>query len=326
MEYDLYHDESRENGYWHGMFLVPKSGRDYLLELLEGIRKNLDYRGVLSFKKATKARTKRFICTKSWVSIGAASLMQRKKTEPYPAFLTAKMVYGKYGSRKREYEQLERTIGTKFILFRERDAHRSFDEFFFPDEGSKVETTFRIGLKGGLHLLGSPDSPVKLSSLHFDGFEHYKRNIDRDRILGRLSGLRPYCSIETKIPIDDRSGNHSRINECQAYEDCQLLQLTDLLIGAFRASLQVKRPDDRRSISAHVKPLVERWREGYARMKNSRWFKGYCMSECSIQDGNWKFDEIVLENVKSSKGSLFSKTVEGNQQFGIERLKVTEVG
>ncbi len=28
MDYDLYHDESKEGGYWHGMLLVPCEKRD----------------------------------------------------------------------------------------------------------------------------------------------------------------------------------------------------------------------------------------------------------------------------------------------------------
>ena len=35
MEYELYHDESKENGYWHGMLLVPVTKKSELVALLE---------------------------------------------------------------------------------------------------------------------------------------------------------------------------------------------------------------------------------------------------------------------------------------------------
>lgn len=32
MDYDLYHDESQEGGYWHGMLLVPREKREIFFE------------------------------------------------------------------------------------------------------------------------------------------------------------------------------------------------------------------------------------------------------------------------------------------------------
>jgi hypothetical protein len=90
----------------------------------------------------------------------------------------------------------------KFILFRERDCHKELTGY--NDHASKIETTFRFGVKGGLHFLGSHADPIRISKIHFDGHQHYYRHIDRDRIADRINGLREYCSF-SKHPdlIDD---------------------------------------------------------------------------------------------------------------------------
>ena len=134
---------------------------------------------------------------------------------------------------RKHYVQSRQTIGCKFILFREKDDHAKM--IGHPDYGSKVETTFRMGVKGGMHFLGSDENPINIVRMHFDGHRHYHRYVDRDRIVGRLHGLRGYCSIaDSDDVIDDRSSDHSRAG-CQEYDDCQLLQLADLMVGCFRA-------------------------------------------------------------------------------------------
>ena len=128
--------------------------------------------------------------------------------------------------------------------------------------------------------------------MHFDGYEHYARHIDKSRIVGRLHGLRKYCSISERDDlIDDRSSDHRKIN-AQDYDDCQLLQLTDLLIGSFRTVLGEKTRDIHSKLAYPIKQMVVRYRKGYARMRNSRWFDSFCMSQCHLDDGSWKFETI----------------------------------
>ena len=107
----------------------------------------------MNFKKVRKAKGKKYECVRTWIHIGAGALMQRKKTEAYPAFPLDKTTSSIYNARHRNYGQFERIVGAKFILFRERDSHAKFNDNFFPDFGSKVETSLRMGLKGGMNLL-----------------------------------------------------------------------------------------------------------------------------------------------------------------------------
>ncbi len=50
MDYDLYHDESKEAGYWHGILLVPRDTRHKLLDGLKQIRTNTGSSGVMCLK------------------------------------------------------------------------------------------------------------------------------------------------------------------------------------------------------------------------------------------------------------------------------------
>jgi hypothetical protein len=274
MDYELYHDESKEGGFWHGMLLVPVDKKHKLMELLSQARENTNYSEPISIKRV-KTQNRIYDCAFSLVQIGVASLRSRTKGQPYPIFL------GKRYSGKKQYPpRFEGVTGAKFILFCERDNLERMSSH--PDYGSKVETTFRMGLKGGLHLLGNPDEVIHIEKMHFDGHEHYARHLDRDRIVGRLVGLRSYCSISSSDDlIDDRAGNHKK-NDCQEYDDCQLLQLTDLLIGCFRTVLGTATRPIHKELSYPVKSIVDRYQEGYARIQNSRWRNGFCMSQCYL--------------------------------------------
>lgn len=51
MIYDIYHDESKEEAYWHGFLFVPRMNRSYLLDLLNEARRNTDYFYQVHYKK-----------------------------------------------------------------------------------------------------------------------------------------------------------------------------------------------------------------------------------------------------------------------------------
>jgi len=295
--YELYHDESMENGYWHGILLVPMEKKPLLLEYLEQVRCNTGYRDPLGIKKVKK-KNRVFDCASSWVQVGVGFMRSRAKTQPFPISL------GKRGNH-RIFEKLPpEAIGLKFILFRERDNLEKM--LGYPDRASKIETTFRFGVKGGLHFLGSDEEPIHIEKMHFDGYKHHHRRLDRNRIIGRLQGLRRYCSISTRTDIiDDDSSDHRR-NDAQPYGDCQLLQLTDLLIGTFRTALGVSTRDIHKELSRLPKELILDYKKGYARMRNSRWFSSFWLSECFLEDGGWHFQmlEFIGEEPEAKQPSL----------------------
>lgn len=292
----MYHDESRESGYWHGIYLVPTTTKGYLLELLEKARRKTNYKGFITFKN-TRGPGLGYECKKIWAVLAAFSLVSRLGKSP------TCVDWGKrYSDEGDRFEKLAKIIGAKFILFRDVEHFAKMSGSL--DFGVKVETTCRIGLKGGLHYLGSELHPINITKIHFDGHEHYHRNINHERLIGRLTGLRPYVSVSDRIDlIDDRSSNPSK-EEFQSPEDCELLQLTDLMIGGFRSALVGQNNILKKKISYPMITLIERYSEGYARMRNSRWANSICVSQCYLEDGKWWFKTIDIQKDKNAQQPL----------------------
>ena len=61
MEYELYHDESLEGGYWHGMLLVPIPNKQAYLDLLLTARNNTQHDRKLGIKNV-KQKGKIYNC------------------------------------------------------------------------------------------------------------------------------------------------------------------------------------------------------------------------------------------------------------------------
>jgi hypothetical protein len=228
------------------------------------------------------------------VTIGVASLASSFKNSPPHIYMGERLL------GKREYVLMPELISTKFILFRERDDHQLMMNY--PDHASKIETTFRMGLKGGLHNLGCKENPINITGIHFDGYKHYSRHINKDRIVNRLYGLRDYCSIVNNNElIDDRSSDHNQ-PDCQDYDDCQLLQLTDLLVGSFRTVLGDMTNQIHYELARPVLSLIKRYKQGYSRMKNSRWWSSFCMSQCFLESDYWVFHTLDFwKNVEADQ-------------------------
>lgn len=296
VNYELYHDESKEGGYWHGMLLVPVHKKGVLLSYLEASRRNYRYSAPLSLKKVSQ-KGKIYYCIESWISIGVAALASRIGRERIGIYV------GKRVRGTRDYETLREPIRCKFVLLRECDNLARMSPFL--DYGGKVETTFRMGLKGGLHYLGNDNEPIYITKMHFDGFKHQRRHLDRHRIVGRLSGLRRYCRIAPDPDIiDDRTSDHTR-PECQSYDDCQLLQLTDVMTGCFRSALGVRTNPIHAELEEPIRSLVSRYKQGYRRMQNSRWRNAFCISQCFLDPGGgWVFETCDFATLPSPQVAL----------------------
>lgn len=295
MQYDVYHDESKEGGYWHGMLLVPSSTRGRLLEHLGRAREAADIHSSLGIKGLKKRNGGRFRCIRAWISIAVASLCQSMKAGGCQVYT---------GSEDPEcaMDVVDSLIGAKFILFRVRDGHRTLT--LLSDYAAKVETTFRMGLKGGLNLFANTGSVIEISSLHFDGHRHYQRRLDKKRIVGRIGPVNSKIHLARDLPIWDESGDHNR-PDSQPYSDCQLLQLTDLLVGGFRTVLGDAKNEAQAEVSYPLRSLAERWNRGPARMRNSRWHGGFCISECYLDEtDNWQFSGI-RSMPSEQQGKLF---------------------
>ena len=299
-EYDIYHDGSQVAGYWHGILFVPRSERQRLLEYLSAIRSATQFEYAISLKRLDCSSGRMYRCVRGWLQLGIAALIQNLKGTQYALFT---------GEDRRipGYQVLDRVIGLKLVILRIRGGLGTLS--LYPDHASKVETTFRIGLKWGLRYFSTAQAKSKVVSLHFDGHEQYGRRIDLDRIRTRIGYLPPEASFAASVKLDDRTSNHTR-DGCQEYGDCQLLQLTDLLVGGFRTALGHATSRIHEQLCRPLKTLANDATLGQARMRNSRWNRGYTLREAFIEGDRWQFADIVPA-LTGDQHELFDQTSSG---------------
>ena len=292
--YQLFHDESKISGYWHGIYLVPKDTKSKLIKYINQIRNNTNYHSKIGLKKVKKKKSKIYGCAEGLVDLGVASLVQDFKGSNIQVNL---------GLRKKGqpvYEYFKDKIGAKFVLFHVKDNHESMK--YYSDYASKIETTFRMGYQGGCHLLGDNDDNIEITDMLFDGYEHHRKSgWDKNRVVDRLENIRSYLKINSKCNIHD---NHTNLKKKGSHnkENCQILYLTDLLVGGFRTILGKSTRDIQKHLYYPIKRLVNKYKKGPARMKNSKWNKGFCYSSCWLKDNNWKYDQFedLVEKQKLS--------------------------
>ena len=187
MDYDLYHDESQEGGYWHGILLVPQINKENFLNCLKLIREEVGYCHPIAFK-GLKQKGRKFNCIKSCLQLGVGSLMQYYKNEPY-IILTEKRNYS---------------------------------------------------------------------------IDNKRQCVDYKKIL---------------VINSDRT----------------------ILDTANRTILDTAKNDIQKEVSFPIKEIINKQQTGYKRMKNSRWFGSFCMSECWIENDKWVFGDFKSKNNEQIK-------------------------
>jgi len=294
MEYRLYHDESKQAGYWHGILLVPEKSRKRLIELLLRVRINTGYEGVIGLKHVKKETGKIYRCAESWILLAIGLMRTKLGNDNYP------LHYGETKNGKLVLcHTLSEILGLKFVLFREKDNHNKMT--LLDNYASKVETTFRIGLKGGLHFLSSNEKPIHITGMHFDGYEHHGGVVNKQRIIDQLYGLKDSCSVlRASNSIDSRSSKHTQ-KGCQEYDDCQFLQLTDLLVGGFRTLLGECTRKIHTKLCHSLHQPIEAFFRRPAGFRNSRWCGSLCMSQCELINGQWKYSTLELIKRKNTQ-------------------------
>src|SRR5699024_6919948 len=87
MDYYIYHDESKEQGYWHGIYLVPVKTKQILLNKIKEIRTNTGDKHVVGLKRVNKMNNRVYSITSAFLQLGIASLVQDFKGKTYPIHL-----------------------------------------------------------------------------------------------------------------------------------------------------------------------------------------------------------------------------------------------
>ncbi len=88
-EYDIYHDESKEDSFWHVFLFVPKLLREELISKLKVAREVFSGEE-LSFKDLGSDTS--FFCAKCFLSIACSAFQQKIKSQLEP-FLVGKTEY-----------------------------------------------------------------------------------------------------------------------------------------------------------------------------------------------------------------------------------------
>mgnify|MGYP001568513828 CR=1 FL=1 len=298
--YDIYHDESKQEAYWHGFLFVPRNSKDDLLELLLEARSNTDYHHRIHYseiKNATKSYHEKAIITKSWTTIGVYSLQQQKLLKLPPlVFLGVSKRLGV----KPVYRKMNKLVKAKFVLLKDNDNHKKM--FSGMSELECIETTFRMGLKGGVHKLFSEAEPITIGNVFIDGDEQYTgkfgRTFDINRSLRRFAMERkPFVSFCSDSKLIPQKSDHQQIDSSQDKSDSHLLQLCDILIGGFRFYSYC--PDSKHikyKISYPCRDLLNHDQNNYARMKESRFFNGFSLSQAQLVNDQWEFNPLNIGN------------------------------
>jgi hypothetical protein len=270
--------------------------------LLKEARNNSGWQDVISFKDVGKRqgfRSPRTRLVHSWLTIGLAALQQQKFKElPVPFSLS--------GTPPIYKTCLDTPIGCKFVVFKERDSHKKM----FCDLSTLccIETTFRMGLKGGAHRLFSESNPVKIGNVFIDGDEQYiglfGRTFDVDRTLSKfIQESRDYVGFIDGAKLIPQKSDHSSIKEGQNPEESQFLQLCDILLGGVRHHCQnCDGQTIRHRISLPCRELVKR-DDGVYFNQNSRFLNGFSLREAWIGEDNcWDFAPLkIKENAVKAK-------------------------
>jgi len=302
--YDIYHDESKEEAYWHGFYFVPRTNRDYLLSLLNDARLNTGYFHQVHYqriKSKIKCNNVKAIIINSWTTIGVSSLQQQKLYK-IPPFIYMGRIPRK---TKPIYKKLEDLIKCRFAVFKEKDKHQKM--FFKDDNLRNIEITFKMALKGALHKLFSNDDPVTIGNIFIDGDEQYigeyGRNLNTTEIIRKLQlEKREYVDFLDDSEIIPQKSSHRKLKSGQNAEDSDLLQLCDILIGGVRFHSYC--PDTnitKYRISEPCRDLLKHDQDNIARMKESRYFNGFLLNEAWIEDDEWKFCQLNVGNYNYSE-------------------------
>lgn len=271
--YDLFYDECKEDGYWHAIFFVPKFKYDHLLSYLNEAREDYPFKYRLHFSNIGENEptdSLRTQLTASYISIGCASL-QQQKFERYPP-------KAKIGKRAR----LIKPIKGKFSVYRVLSSA--------PNENLITET-LKSALKGALHFLFDGQQNFEIHRIVFEG--ESLQGLNDKKIIMKLSNeVRPYVKI---LPnnFSFKTSDHTKTDSKEDFNDSQILQLCDSMLGATRFSALNNLTKNARSItSSPIQEILSYSEKPFVRMKQSRFFRGFSLSEAKKHRDNWAFSNL----------------------------------
>ena len=205
IEYDVYYDEIKTDGYWHGIFFIPVDKREDFINYLQIARKDYPFIHRLHFSSLRERepldslRTK---LTESYISIGCAALQSQKFEKYIPKAKIGKSpkiivpVSAKFAVYKISSEVIKNCSDNKNLI---------------------IEQTLKSALKSSLHYLFSDKEDISINRILFDG-ESLQGINDKKIVLNLRKQLRNNVK---RIPDDFiiQSSDHNKLNSHQNIED-----------------------------------------------------------------------------------------------------------
>lgn len=296
--YDIFHDECKEDGFWHSFIFIPRITQQKLFNMLMKPRNHLGYFRPIHFtnvQKKTKEHSEKVRLIKSWVSILYFALQEQKiNADLYLGHKTNKPVYEKITG-------LDQKIGTKLVVLREKDNLKQM--FSKMSYSKKVEATFKMGLKGGCHYLF--DKNIRIGNIYVDhpekNFNKYHNSLEMINRFKIESREHITFKEDSKIiPIDKRE-------YIEREPVSEFMQLADISVGAIRTqALQDKNVKLRYTITEPLTELFEKDVKNKARMNNSRFKNSFSLSNAWIENDIWQFETMkIREEKKEEEPSFF---------------------
>lgn len=286
-KYEIWHDETKEDGYYHGILLVPLDKREEIISHLKTIRDEhgISYDQDFKFAGSHKTKSKRQFIRNN---LGLFShLIKTKIRTPVQLFNESRR-----DAYKKEYKpflELRDLFDCRFGLLKIEDNMNGLS--YFNSYSKKVETTLRFVLKGCCHGMFK-DNPegIELTNFYFDGNEHHGNEIDLNRVLA--GDFRDYCKISNTLTLDDRGMKHRN-------DDSKLMiNFVDNILGSWRTLIQNQYHKDM------VDPIVgiqdKILENKIFSNSNSEYFKSISLSEFSINNDKIQFPNIFRDKKQSS--------------------------
>lgn len=297
--YDIFHDECKEDGFWHCFIFIPRNKQGKLYSLLKIARNYLKYKSFIHFSSISrKAKTNhtKVRLIRSWISILLYSIQQQK--------ISANLYLG-HKSNSAKYRKIigkNKKIGARLVIFRENENLKDMYEDL--DYTNKIEITFRMGLKGGAHFLFNEEK-VKIGKIYIDCCENvYKKNFNSYNMLTKFE-------IESKDNIyfeEDSSIIPVSKKQYKIFDPVsEFMQLADIAVGGFRTQQKkMKNFKARFYATKPFKVLLDKKVEIKKRMQNSRYYNGFTFSDANIVNGKWVFKNIkIRKKINNLQQNLF---------------------
>jgi hypothetical protein len=276
--HNIFYDECKEDGYWHCFLFIPRNKIGVLYDLLNKSRTQYKYKNFIHYKNIgakAKYNTPRCQIIQTWLYILYYILQQQK--------LDALIDWG-----NKNIERMTTFFGARLSIFRQKENHRDmFDKMSYQ---AKVEATFRMGLKNGLHFLFSKETPI-IDKIYVDFKEEdFHKSFDENSLFHRIKD-----EVKSNISFTDDS-KVIPISKEEYKFDCPIstiMQFVDVIIGSVRNYIEQQADFKARfKASKFLDGLLDKNTTNFARMRNSRFVNGISMTDAFIVDGSWEFEKL----------------------------------